>query len=97
MNETVLIYGMEAVIKTFLPQTNPRRSFQSWIGQWLAWEEKVINAKLILIGSDIGKGIVPVGKEDRQFRDLVGWCFQDLVEQASRVDLIWYGINQQLK
>lgn len=53
--------------------------------------------KLVIIGTDISKGIVPLEKENRLWRDFTGWVYQDLVAKAERVDVIWYGINQIMK
>ncbi|WP_227936143.1 bifunctional adenosylcobinamide kinase/adenosylcobinamide-phosphate guanylyltransferase [Alkalihalobacillus deserti] len=88
---------MEAVVQTFLGVEKPRESFQEWIETWIDWECHKKDRTLILIGTDIGKGVVPVEEEARRYRDLVGWCFQDMVKKAMRVDVIWYGLNEQLK
>jgi adenosyl cobinamide kinase/adenosyl cobinamide phosphate guanylyltransferase len=71
---------------------NWRRLLLSWI-QW----ERAENRKLILIGSDISKGIVPMLAEERKWRDVTGWVYQDIVETAEKVDVIWYGISQKIK
>ena len=64
---------------------------------WIEWEQKEANHKLVLIGTDISKGIVPIGKTDRLQRDVVGWIYQELVQRAERVDIIWYGMAQTIK
>ncbi|ARK30255.1 bifunctional adenosylcobinamide kinase/adenosylcobinamide-phosphate guanylyltransferase [Halalkalibacter krulwichiae] len=97
MNGTVIIYGIEAVIQSFMNDDDPRKSFYKWLDQWLNWEKETAQSKLVLIGVDVGKGVVPIEKEKRNYRDLVGWCYQDVVKEATRVDIIWYGLNQQLK
>lgn len=53
--------------------------------------------KLYLIGTDVGKGIVPIDEHLRTYRDVVGWCYQDVAKLAERVDIIWYGINTTIK
>ena len=67
------------------------------IKKWLHWEKQDENHKLIIIGTDISKGIVPMKRSDRQWRDLTGWFYQDLVKHCKRFDIIWYGINKRLK
>ena len=64
---------------------------------WLEWEKQNSQRKVILIGCDISKGIVPMSAKDRKWRDITGWVYQDVVEAAERVDVIWYGIVQKLK
>ncbi len=67
------------------------------IATWLSWEQACSERKIIVIGTDISKGIVPIESERRKWRDVTGWFYQDLVEACDRFDLIWYGVNQQLK
>ncbi|MFT8320218.1 MAG: bifunctional adenosylcobinamide kinase/adenosylcobinamide-phosphate guanylyltransferase [Bacillus sp. (in: firmicutes)] len=61
------------------------------------WENSGDNHQVILIGSDITKGIVPIKKEDRLWRDVTGRIFQEAVRMADRVDVVWYGLHDQLK
>ena len=91
------MFGLESMIQSFLNEPNPRQAFRSWLQSWLEWEMRNGHSKLFLIGTDIGKGIVPMEKEARLLRDVVGWCYQDVAKQATRVDVIWYGLNEQLK
>lgn len=65
--------------------------------KWLKWEKKKENRWLVLIGTDISKGIVPIEKENRLQRDITGWFYQRLVKQAEQVDQVWYGISETLK
>ncbi|WP_100372647.1 bifunctional adenosylcobinamide kinase/adenosylcobinamide-phosphate guanylyltransferase [Bacillus sp. FJAT-45037] len=91
---------MEQLIKELLNNGSieeSRDSFRQWLHFGLEWEAKNKGFQLLLIGSDIGKGIVPVNASDRNWRDLVGWCYQDIVKQAKVVQLVWYGLNQELK
>lgn len=67
------------------------------IANWQAWVDQKQGRQLIIIGIDISKGIVPVEAKQRKWRDMTGWFYQDLVSSCERFDLIWYGINQQLK
>ncbi|MEC2070759.1 bifunctional adenosylcobinamide kinase/adenosylcobinamide-phosphate guanylyltransferase [Alkalihalophilus marmarensis] len=94
-----IIFGLEHVIEQFLEQDldRSRELFSQWLQKLIEWEDSSPQIKLYLIGSDIGKGIVPIDNRHRNLRDLVGWCYQDIVEKADRVDVIWYGINQRLK
>lgn len=88
---------MEKIIHTLLEKPDPRQAFKEWLNLWLEWEEAAETNVLYLIGTEIGKGIVPMDKKLRYLRDMVGWCYQDIAKQADRVDLIWYGINEQIK
>ncbi len=85
------------IIKRILYEPKGRSQFNQLLEQWLEWEQLREDRMLILVGSDIGKGIVPIKKEDRQWRDLVGWCYQDIVKHSNKVYRVWYGISEQLK
>jgi adenosyl cobinamide kinase/adenosyl cobinamide phosphate guanylyltransferase len=74
-----------------------RDKWQEMLAKWQAWEKTAVNRKIVLIGSDISKGIVPMEAADRKWRDASGWAFQDDAAAADRVDLIWYGISQNIK
>ncbi|MCM3762952.1 bifunctional adenosylcobinamide kinase/adenosylcobinamide-phosphate guanylyltransferase [Alkalihalobacillus oceani] len=96
-NGTVIIFGLEAIVRSFLTEdeAGARERFRSWLESWLCWEQS--GGILYLVGSDVGKGVVPLEKEARLFRDYVGVCFQEVARKAERVDLIWYGLATQLK
>lgn len=99
-NYTVL-EGIEQYIKTCLSRHHHadklRMMFNERLNAWLDWENGAEERTLILIGNDLSKGIVPIDKEDRLWRDVTGWCYQDITSLADRVELIWYGIAKQLK
>ncbi|SOC20976.1 adenosylcobinamide kinase /adenosylcobinamide-phosphate guanylyltransferase [Ureibacillus xyleni] len=52
---------------------------------------------VICICNDLGRGIVPMDKEQRKLRDTCGRLYQKLFEESSLVVRIWYGIPQILK
>jgi adenosylcobinamide kinase / adenosylcobinamide-phosphate guanylyltransferase len=95
----VVLEGLEYVVHSIVLQKREhvRDELRHLLDSWLKWEASDRKNKLILIGADIGKGIVPMEKERRIWRDLNGWFFQDIVKRADRVDIIWYGISQLLK
>lgn len=51
----------------------------------------------ILIGTEIGCGIVPLEKKDRIWRDETGRVYQLLAKKASKVERIWAGIPVTIK
>ncbi|MTH53049.1 hypothetical protein GKZ89_06460 [Bacillus mangrovi] len=68
------------------------RRMEEWISR-----EQERRCRLVLIGTDITKGIVPVQAEDRLWRDTAGWVYQEIVRKAAEADLIWYGLATPLK
>ncbi|WP_347548480.1 bifunctional adenosylcobinamide kinase/adenosylcobinamide-phosphate guanylyltransferase [Pseudalkalibacillus hwajinpoensis] len=96
----VVLEGVEQLIKGLTADVGLEKWRAIWgslLGIWQSWENERQDRTVVIIGSDITKGIVPLEKEDRDWRDVTGWAFQDLTAAADRVDVIWYGLNQQLK
>ena len=52
---------------------------------------------LIVILTDMGRGLVPIDKEARQLRDTCGRFYQLLLKESSHVTRIWYGLAETLK
>lgn len=96
----VVLEGIEQVIFSSLKVgqfEEMRGKGRGLINRCLAWEQERKERQVIIIGADITKGIVPMDLVERQWRDVTGWFYQDLVEKVDRVDQIWYGINKRLK
>ncbi|WP_338753298.1 bifunctional adenosylcobinamide kinase/adenosylcobinamide-phosphate guanylyltransferase [Bacillus sp. FJAT-52991] len=100
--ENIMVFeGIECYVKQLVEQTEDaelaRKQWKQELQAWLDWEKANPDGKLLLIGSDITKGIVPMEALDRMWRDAAGWCFQEAAKQAQQVTVIWYGIPQFLK
>ncbi|TDL32972.1 hypothetical protein E2R51_09940 [Jeotgalibacillus sp. S-D1] len=63
----------------------------------LEWEQGEEGRKLLIIGTDQSKGVVPMDKTARAARDVTGWCYQYTALKAERVTRVWYGIAEELK
>lgn len=99
-SKLMVLEGLELWINQDTQQLDAADIRASWklrIDGFLNWEKENEDRHLIIIGNDLSKGIVPIEASDRTWRDACGWVYQDLAERADRVELIWYGINQQLK
>ncbi|RYG72400.1 hypothetical protein EU245_10485 [Lentibacillus lipolyticus] len=98
---TVVLEGLERWIQTqidsALVSDTLRQNVMNRIEPWLAWEEADSYRQLVIIGTDMSKGIVPVDQQDRLWRDITGWIYQDLVKRSERADVIWYGVEQTIK
>ncbi|MCR5347658.1 MAG: bifunctional adenosylcobinamide kinase/adenosylcobinamide-phosphate guanylyltransferase [Fretibacterium sp.] len=51
----------------------------------------------VLIGDDVGEGIVPMDTFERRWRDEVGLLYQMLAKEADMVDRVWAGLSTRLK
>ncbi|MEK9198716.1 bifunctional adenosylcobinamide kinase/adenosylcobinamide-phosphate guanylyltransferase [Ureibacillus sp. 179-F W5.1 NHS] len=85
-------------------------SFEKIIFQHMDLDEEQIAARIydellkldketnvICICTDIGRGIVPLQREERKLRDTCGRLYQKLFAEGESVIRIWYGIPQLLK
>lgn len=52
---------------------------------------------LIVILTDIGRGVVPIDVQTRQLRDACGRLYQLLIKESEHVTRIWYGLSEVLK
>ena len=60
-------------------------------------EEKKRNNMIVLIMLDMGKGIVPLEKNERRLRDIAGWIAQDAAKLSEQVEYVWNGLSKRLK
>jgi len=96
----VVMEGIDHWIKELsleLPSDQLRELWKDHLSRWERWEKECTGRLVVLIGTDITRGIVPMERTDRKWRDDVGWAFQDTVKLCNRVEQIWYGIPQRLK
>lgn len=52
---------------------------------------------VVIVGNEIGLGVIPMGREVRQFVDALGVLNQDVAQVCSRVTLMAAGLPLQLK
>ncbi|WP_338471478.1 bifunctional adenosylcobinamide kinase/adenosylcobinamide-phosphate guanylyltransferase [Niallia sp. XMNu-256] len=96
----LVLEGIERWIREGLQGSSGDEVQETWRGllrQLENWESMDGKGSVILIGTDITKGIVPLEREDRLWRDVCGRVFQAAVSSCGRVDVIWYGLNKRLK
>ncbi|MFJ5769500.1 bifunctional adenosylcobinamide kinase/adenosylcobinamide-phosphate guanylyltransferase [Psychrobacillus sp. NPDC093180] len=83
--EVVVVYGVENLVQTKL---------EEWLEHLERWNMKF---EVIVIATEIGRGIVPMEATARRLRDDVGRFYQQLFTKAESVTRIWYGIAQTIK
>ncbi|MGM0854166.1 MAG: bifunctional adenosylcobinamide kinase/adenosylcobinamide-phosphate guanylyltransferase [Bacillota bacterium] len=98
-NSVIVIEGLEYGIRSIILNNDCeiRKSFTILMQSLKQWEEEDPDRRVIWIGSEIGKGIVPMDKLSREWRDMTGWVYQDLAEISQQVWLVWYGLATSLK
>ncbi|KHF40750.1 bifunctional adenosylcobinamide kinase/adenosylcobinamide-phosphate guanylyltransferase [Halalkalibacter okhensis] len=60
-------------------------------------EERERKSEALLIMVELGRGIVPIEKNERVLRDLVGWITQDAADLSDQVHYVWNGLSKKLK
>ncbi|HHY71659.1 MAG TPA: cobalamin biosynthesis protein [Bacillus bacterium] len=94
----VILEGLEEIVKhSIIKEDVIRKKWKSIFHAWKTWELAEYGRTVIFIGCDISKGIVPILESDRKWRDITGWCYQELASLSSRVDIIWNGLAQTIK
>lgn len=101
LNDTpIVLEGWENWIMKALPSEKNddsiRQFFYSFLLE-LKEEERKSGNEVVLIMLEIGRGIVPVNKQERRLRDIAGWILQDAAKLADEVYYVWHGMNQKLK
>lgn len=96
----LVLEGIEQWVRESLQGVSGDEVKEKWrdlLRQLENWESVDGKRSVILIGTDITKGIVPLKSEDRQWRDVCGRVFQAAASSCERVDVIWYGLNKRVK
>jgi adenosylcobinamide kinase/adenosylcobinamide-phosphate guanylyltransferase len=99
-HDVVILEGVEIWLKQLsatIVADKFRETWSNYLENWLTWEQAGFDRKLVVIGTDISKGIVPMEAENRRWRDVTGWAYQDITAKSEKVDVIWYGLNQKIK
>ncbi|WP_173917236.1 bifunctional adenosylcobinamide kinase/adenosylcobinamide-phosphate guanylyltransferase [Halobacillus sp. Marseille-Q1614] len=73
-----------------------RKHFESIIAD-MKIIEKQRKQPIVLIMLEVGRGIVPVDKDERAWRDLCGWVLQNAAALSEEVHYCWHGLSRQLK
>ncbi|MEK3978786.1 bifunctional adenosylcobinamide kinase/adenosylcobinamide-phosphate guanylyltransferase [Psychrobacillus sp. FSL K6-2836] len=83
--EVIVVFGVENLLE-------PKG--KELLEKMEKWDEL---AEVLVIATEIGRGIVPMDASMRKLRDDVGRFYQQLFTKADSVTRIWYGISQTIK
>src|SRR5690625_2198220 len=79
--KVIVLEGIEQWILQLIEyndETTYLRKIETLFNSWKNWSEESAH-KLIIIGTDIPKGIVPIEQKQRMWRDLTGFLYQRIV------------------
>lgn len=90
----IVINGFHAIIG----EAVKKKEDMSFLSQWLSEEcGSFLNGSWIIISDEIGCGIVPVDKKERQIREETGRLLCAISSRADKVIRIMCGIPTQIK
>jgi|TARA_Y100001951_G_scaffold84447_1_gene73822 adenosylcobinamide kinase/adenosylcobinamide-phosphate guanylyltransferase len=78
-------------------------SSDEWRAQWREDLQRLNqtaaedNVTLVIIANELGRGLVPIARDQRRLRDLNGWFTQDAAAHAEQVWYVRHGLLQALK
>ncbi|MGI8314642.1 bifunctional adenosylcobinamide kinase/adenosylcobinamide-phosphate guanylyltransferase [Halobacillus mangrovi] len=81
----------------YLVRENEITNVEEKLEKIIYWEKGNGSRTVVLIGTDITKGIVPLERSDREWRDRTGFLYQKMMKKADRAYLIWFGLVEKLK
>lgn len=95
----LVITGVLAWLDAALANTQNDLLRQQWQGDMtrLCQYADQLNAPLMIIATDVGRGVVPMQPEQRRLRDLNGWFSQDATTQADQVWYVRHGLVMAVK
>lgn len=92
-SKTIVVAGIEATIERYLKR--PEEEVMQEIMDTLHTYGK--QSDVIVIVTEIGRGIVPISSETRELRDRCGRLNQMIFKKSKKVTRVWYGLTEKLK
>lgn len=89
MTDAAVVINLQDGVRTLLLRGSDVRAF------FEARMERL--RRCVLIGDEIGGGIVPMDPFERRWRDETGFLYQFLAREAETVDRVWAGIPVRMK
>ncbi len=95
---TLVIEGIENSLEEYLKHGHctAKDFYDRYLLRLITWEQQDEKRKLIIIGTDMTKGVVPMDKGARHFRDELGRLYQKLVQLSDDTIIVWFGLGQSL-
>ena len=89
VTDAAVVINLQDGVRTLLLRGSDVRAF---------FEARVERLRrCVLIGDEIGGGIVPLDPFERRWRDETGLLYQFLAQEAETVDRVWAGIPVRMK
>jgi len=89
------INGLHKVVKQMLENAAGRQTYQDILSYIRQFASKIPN--VILICDEIGLGIIPLNKSEREYRECVGRILCELAREADTVERVHCSVGQVIK
>ena len=90
--DVLILNHLHLWVRDLLDEGMEEEKIQTKILSWIK-----SNPDAIVICDELGKGIVPIKKQERIWREQTGRLMIELAKQAERVERILCGLGQRLK
>ena len=103
LGDTDIIYNLQDVIRDILDKEydagNDENSYEKKYQKIYQKMQKYVknHPKCIIICNEVGAGLVPMGKIEREYRDIVGKICCNLAKEARSVHRVVCGIGMVIK
>lgn len=89
--KVIIINHFHKLCKSFLEKGDSEEQLVTFIRQWNR------KNRMILICDEVGNGVVPIDKKERDYREFVGRTLESLEPEADHLERIFCGVGQILK
>ena len=96
-NMFLIINNYHLIVKNFILRNHRQINEEENVTLKMDEISNLAPGKIIIISDEIGNGIVPLEKQDRIYRELVGRSLVQIAKDSDSVERIICGIPQQLK
>ncbi|MGE7917348.1 bifunctional adenosylcobinamide kinase/adenosylcobinamide-phosphate guanylyltransferase [Viridibacillus sp. NPDC093762] len=90
---TIVVSGLEKIVANHLDVDEDTLAAQLLQQLQALGTEK----ELIVIVTEMGRGVVPIDANTRKLRDICGRFYQKLFKISPQITRIWYGIAETIK
>lgn len=92
INSVKGIYDFQEFVKKYIDRLSTETDIESFIGNLISE-----NPDIVIVSDEIGSGIVPIDKGQRDYRDAYGKVMCKIAQNACRVTRVICGIGQVIK
>lgn len=94
-DRSLVLEGFETWVEQLISEGKSDREICEFFRDCLRQKKEKHNLYLIML--EVGRGVVPIDKNERRLRDIMGWIQQSAVKEATMATYIWHGLAKTMK